>query len=326
MSGWSSLEEALTLGDGVERSFSCPVHDDHSPSASVNSLTGFWYCYACGAWGKADLSRMEIDPLAVRRQVMRMNEKLNPVHQTYPEGWLSVHDAAGPGDYWLSRFDAATCEHFRLGVTLNRDFATIPMRDNSGAVLGVIRRDLVGGQRKYLYPYRVDIGRYIFDFHRCTDDVIILTEGATDTMAVWEAGFNNAMALYGRGMSRAQTKMIKKHAPTMILCAQDQDAAGETAFRRVLDLLGGYFTVRRMVWDTHKDLASIPVDQRREMLSSILQKEPHNRLAIGVQRRVGSETCGSYEPGQMRTSSDATRRPVVLRRRPATADSSSKTS
>ena len=47
----STLEEAIALGQGIERPFQCEVHDDTNASASVNVLKGVWYCHACGASG-----------------------------------------------------------------------------------------------------------------------------------------------------------------------------------------------------------------------------------------------------------------------------------
>jgi len=34
-----------------EQRFKCPVHDDRTPSASVNRSKGLWHCHACGAGG-----------------------------------------------------------------------------------------------------------------------------------------------------------------------------------------------------------------------------------------------------------------------------------
>ena len=34
-----------------ERSWKCPVHDDTHASASINTNTGLWTCFACGAGG-----------------------------------------------------------------------------------------------------------------------------------------------------------------------------------------------------------------------------------------------------------------------------------
>jgi DNA primase len=40
----------LTLPQG-EKSILCPVHDESTKSASVNSEKGVWVCYACNASG-----------------------------------------------------------------------------------------------------------------------------------------------------------------------------------------------------------------------------------------------------------------------------------
>ena len=34
-----------------QSSILCPVHDDRRPSASVNTTSGLWTCYACGVSG-----------------------------------------------------------------------------------------------------------------------------------------------------------------------------------------------------------------------------------------------------------------------------------
>ena len=277
--GYLSIEEALTVGTGIERSFVCPVHDDSNPSASVNSLTGYWVCYTCGAWGKVDLDRMEIDPAAVRFMVAKVMEKLDPVHQVYPEGWLSVYDADGPGDYWLSRFAPETCKRFRLGQTHDRQFATIPMRDNTGDVLGVIGRRLEGEGSKYKYPTGVDISRYLFNYHGLYDGRLILTEGATDAMAAWESGYS-AAAIYGSRFSTHQARLIKKFDPSAIFVAFDQDTAGEQAYERVRDKLGTFYPVIRLEWDTYKDLASIPLSERTEMFQRIFQEGRKKKLLI----------------------------------------------
>jgi DNA primase len=46
-----TLAEVLVYGQGIERSFLCPVHGDRRPSASVNVIKKQWVCYTCGAHG-----------------------------------------------------------------------------------------------------------------------------------------------------------------------------------------------------------------------------------------------------------------------------------
>lgn len=267
---YASLEEALTVGVGIERSFLCPVHDDRNASASVNSLTGLWICYACGARGKADLDKIEIDPLHVQRMVKQALENLDETrHTVYPESWLSMFDATGPGIYWSERFSAAACKHYRLGYNPDPYYSTIPMRDNMGSVLGVIRRSGTIG-RKYVYPFKVNVTDYIFDWHRTTEPYLVLVEGATDAIAAWEAGVQ-ANALYGSRISRAQRMAILKYSPEVIYTAHDNDDAGHEAAKAVAEAFEPYIRVERLSWQYYKDLAAMPLDYRTEVLSRVAQ-------------------------------------------------------
>lgn len=267
---YASLEEALTVGVGIERSFLCPVHDDRNASASVNSLTGLWICYACGARGKADLDRIEIDPLHVQKMVRRALENLDDTrHTIYPESWLSLYDATGPGPYWAERFTYEACKRYRLGYNPDPFYYTIPMRDNLGSVLGVIKRHVTPG-RKYSYPYGVDVTDYIFDWHRTSTPYLVLVEGATDAIAASEVGVQ-ANALYGSRISRAQRMAILKYSPEVIYAAHDNDEAGEEAAEAVARAFEPYIRVKRLRWQLFKDLAEMPVDYRAEVLSRVAQ-------------------------------------------------------
>ena len=90
MTYWNSIQEALIHGHGRERSFLCHVHGDSNPSASVNSLTGAWICYACHASGKVDLDGVDLDPYAVRRYISEVEQRVAASKVTYPENWLCL--------------------------------------------------------------------------------------------------------------------------------------------------------------------------------------------------------------------------------------------
>lgn len=263
----ASIQDALTNGTGRERQFLCHVHGDTNPSASVNAVTGAWICYACGACGRVDLDDIDLDPYAVRRRITEIAERVEAMTVQYPEGWLNFFDAQGPGDYWLSRFSEEVCREHRLGQTPDGSAATIPLRTSSGEVTGVIRRDLTGKDQKYRYPYQAKLSQRLYNYHRATSDTIILVEGATDSVAADEVLPGHTMSLYGDRLSRAQARLLYRYDPRVVLVATDQDDGGETAHRSVLAQMGSFCVVHRLVWDSYKDLASIPVDDRSELLS-----------------------------------------------------------
>jgi hypothetical protein len=233
-------------------------------------VTGLWFCYACGARGKYNVSEIPVSQWSTQAQKLidRMNEEI----RVYPESYLDVFDSVGPGDYWLSRFSAEICRKHRLGHDGVLNYATIPVRDQSGTIYGVIRRDLTGRDpAKYRYPSGVNMSTFMYNYHQATTDVLVLTEGATDAIAVEEVSGISAVASYRNGLSRAQIDLLVKYSPTVLLVAYDQDAAGHSGAERVRQDLRGKVRVDRLTWDTYKDLASIPVSERSEMLSHIAE-------------------------------------------------------
>ena len=61
------------------RSIHCPVHDDRNASASVNTGTGLWTCYACDAGGDAYTLIMEkeevtfVDAARIAQEILDRN-------------------------------------------------------------------------------------------------------------------------------------------------------------------------------------------------------------------------------------------------------------
>ena len=74
-----TLEDAIAVGQGVERPCRCPVHDDSQASASVNVIKGVWYCHACFASGTVDGKKTPsvdslkamMEPEKIARDVLR---------------------------------------------------------------------------------------------------------------------------------------------------------------------------------------------------------------------------------------------------------------
>lgn len=266
---YNSLEDALTFGFELERPYRCEAHDDHNASASVNSVSGLFFCYTCGHAGRVDPEKIEITNEGLSRHMTKTYRRLTEEHR-YSESWLATFDGAGPGEYWLNRFSAETCRYYRLGSAPG--VATYPMRDNAGRVLGIVSRDTTGERlQKYLYPQGVSTSDYLIDYHRVCSPVVVLVEGMADVAAVHEAGYPIALGCYRAGLSAAQVRLLAKYEPTRILVAYDQDKAGDAGFAKVHAALGREFKVERMWWDdAYKDVAEIPVGLRAQMLDALV--------------------------------------------------------
>ncbi len=263
-----TLAEALVSGHGIERPFLCPDHADTRPSASVNILKQKWYCYVCGARGRADDAvENNLDALIKHLETLEVGPP-----KVYPESWLNLYDSGGPHPYWQSRFSDEAIAHFRLGYDAVADAATYPLRDRAGRVLGVVQRKM--GEHdgpKYKYPWGLDISQYLFNYSPEQRDLILLVEGATDAVAAWEVGYT-AFAVYGSQISDAQHLLIDRVEPQMVLSAFDQDEAGEQTHQQLVERLP-YRDVRRVSWGAHaKDLCDLYAQERWEAIAATVQQ------------------------------------------------------
>ena len=261
-----TMADALAHGHGVERPFCCPMHGDSHPSASLNILKMVWFCYTCHAHGQVggeDLL-VETDYDALRGYIAKETAEATEL----PESWLNSYES--DHEYWRTRgFSEETISYYRLGHDYEHDCAVYPLRNISGGVLGVVRRQLAGA--KYKHPYGVDISTLLFDYHRLESDYLVICEGATDVMAAHEVGVE-ATAVYGSRLSSAQAALVRRYDPVGVLVASDMDDAGWSLYRMTCALLGEY-PVSRVFWPRRegKDLASLPVKKRKEILLNGLE-------------------------------------------------------
>ena len=80
-------------GSGDRRSL-CPVHEESRPSASVNTETGLWHCFSCGAAGDAYT-------IVMMREGVKYTDAVTRVEGIADEGGSSVR---GTSDRESSRY------------------------------------------------------------------------------------------------------------------------------------------------------------------------------------------------------------------------------
>jgi len=222
-----TLAEALRFGRGVERSFLCPEHGDSRPSASVNIVKGKWFCYTCHAHGDLTGEARLIEP-DYETTKLWIDRKL-ATGKVYPESWLNRWDAGPVHPYWVGRVGEAAARVFRLGTDPEANAVTYPLRDPTGAVLGVVKRSL-GADWKYRYPLGVDVSRLLFNYTPDHREAVVLVEGALDAISLHNVGVH-AFAIYGSRLSEAQVMLIRKIDPEYIYTCYDLDDAGWLAHR-----------------------------------------------------------------------------------------------
>ena len=262
-----TLQDALARGKGVERPFTCPVHADTNPSASVNIAKGVWYCYTCGAKGKiGDV------PQATENEENDFLASLNFDNEMriYPESWLDVFDSGPIHEYWLSRFTPEACKYFRLGYDYETETPTYPIRNSSGQVLGVVRRNLATNRPKYKYPKGVSIKNCLFNHEKITSDTLVIVEGAMDVVACYEAEYD-AVGVYGAQLHQSQIQMINRLGVSKVILAFDMDTAGQNAKDQAIYSLQNLLSLMHIyVAEWHpklgKDMGDLSLEARQQIL------------------------------------------------------------
>lgn len=258
-----TLDEALSLGRGVERPFRCPVHEDKNASASVNVLKGVWFCYACQARGTVDGKKAPSTS-----DLLAMLEPESAA-RNYPEAYLELFQPSNLLEtYWSLRFPEWLIWWAKLGQDPFTGAATFPVRTPEGRLAGVGRRQADPEvQPRYKYPRswsasRVLGGTDLLD----KSEFVVLVEGYADAVSLWEIGVP-ALACFGAGLHYPQIEALLQRAPRAVLPGFDMDDAGNRAAAITVDLLKDDVVIGSFVHWRKKDPADCSPDERREAVS-----------------------------------------------------------
>ena len=255
-----TLQEALAHGQGTERPFRCHVHEDTSPSASVNVLKGLWVCYACGASGSVD------DKVAPKPEDLEAMLQPERRARVYPLAYNDLFVQPGP-IYWHTRLSPWVVHQLGMGEDPVNGFATFPVHLEDGRFAGVGRRDPdPGAEQRFLYPSGWSASRSVFGawgrYHPW--EVLTLVEGASDAAAVQETGCPG-LAVYGSGVKKPQIEQIARFSPKLIMLGFDMDTAGEKAVTAAFSQLSRISSLIRVRWP-EKDANAVPLGLRRDVL------------------------------------------------------------
>lgn len=161
----------------------------------------------------------------------------------YSDGTLySYLKEEGYQDSFLSHSGLFTFDEKR-GVNdkfFNR--VMFPIFDANGKVIAFGGRVLGDGLPKYLNSPETTIfdkSRNLYGLHlarRTKQPYMLLCEGYMDTIALHQAGFDNAVASLGTSLTGMQAKLISRYTKDVII-TYDSDGAGHNAANRAIPIL-----------------------------------------------------------------------------------------
>ena len=252
----SQLEDwrPITVRGGSNVRAFCPFHrSDHQRSLSLDTETGRFYCFACGAWGFMDWAR---ERWAKNR---RNSTKRNPSSATFQRtpptpprtdlaAVLQKYQSALPGSigeqYLQSRgITLALAQRYGLGYALpgkwahpSRDWkcgrVVFPHTDPEGNVVNLYGR-AVGPNSDVPKEWRHDHlpghrGFFNASILRVAQSAF-LTEGPFDALSIIAAGNADAVAIFGvHGWRWDWARSV-----TSITLAFDADTTGQNGWREV---------------------------------------------------------------------------------------------
>ena len=128
----------------------------------------------------------------------------------------------------------------------------VPIFDGAGEVCGLYGRKLNDEQPRHLYLAGAHRGVWngaAFKVHQ----TLLLTESIFDAMSLWQAGFKNAVALYGtEGWTPDHAKLLLESGVREITLCLDNDEAGHKATaqlkKEVLPALVASLSIHAVTW------------------------------------------------------------------------------
>lgn len=116
---------------------------------------------------------------------------------------------------------------------------TVPYRDTSGRIRGLMARTITSGkEHKYRYTVGLKKGEILFNLRPLKGDRdLVIVESPLDALLATARGIDNVAAIGGKDISGEQVELIIKARPSKITLCLDNDPAGEDGTQKALELL-----------------------------------------------------------------------------------------
>jgi 5S rRNA maturation endonuclease (ribonuclease M5) len=176
-----------------------------------------------------DVFYRRIEDMLAEKEIQPFNEWEN-----IDVNWFHLNDARNgfpARSYFMSRgLSQKAYQYFKVGYA--NKMMVIPVFDLAGKLIGVIGRSI--NEKRYKYSKGLQKGNIIWNLHNVVNsDHIVLTEGALDAIAIWDAGVRHVGAILGGHISEAQFQLLRRFA--YVVAFFDNDEAGRAATLQLMD-------------------------------------------------------------------------------------------
>lgn len=220
-----------------------PEHVDSNPSCRIDKVTGACHCFSCGF--KTNIFKyfgVLTNPLPGR--MLKLKEKLAAVKAATTG--LDLPDGAIPYTRPFRNISVKTLKHvgafYTNKVAALEDRIVFPITDIRGKIqVFVARHILSNGNPRYVnYPKGVEIPLFPPAAPKSAK-YIILVEGITDYLNVYDKGLHNCVCTFGTNTLQKDTKAkmlpFRAQGINKIYIMFDSDEAGRKAAELIKPLL-----------------------------------------------------------------------------------------
>src|SRR5215831_778970 len=228
----------------------CPLHDDTNRSASLNTLTGEWFCHAgCGGGRVADLIMHQSRWVPPGRAAMNGSPRRGGasaqeiITEGKIKGWhAALLDDETVADYLVSRgIHTKTIIDFEIGWDRDREVYTIPIRGPMGEIFNVRRYTTREGKTK-IWNVTGMRPTELYPLNQISADRIIICEGEWDALVTIQNGYPAITRTSGAKTWNPRWNPLFKGK--LVFIAQDCDADGQSGAGKIARSLARIADVR----------------------------------------------------------------------------------
>src|SRR5262252_9336342 len=228
----------------------CPLHEDENRSASLNTLTGEWYCFAgCGGGRITDLIAQKshwVDPgrAALNGGAPRHSDSTEVITEGRIQGWhAALLDDETVCEYLIERgIHTKTLVDFEIGWDRAKQAYTIPVRGPKGEIWNVRRYSNREGMKTKIWSVRGMRVTELYPISQLDSDRIIICEGEWDTLATIQHGYAAVTRTSGAKTWHPRWNPLFKDK--LVFVAQDCDHEGQNGANKIARSLGRVADVR----------------------------------------------------------------------------------
>lgn len=156
------------------------------------------------------------------------NEKVKPIN----ENILKTYYKCGNDLFLKDGISLKTQREFEIGLDLDSERITIPIRDELGTLVGVkgrlFNKSSCCNDDKYIYLEPCSKSKILYGLYKTMDYIkesgqCIVVESEKSVILLWEYGIKNAVSIGGHILSRTQVEKITRLGVNEVVLCYDED-------------------------------------------------------------------------------------------------------